>query len=366
MAQKSITLFRYNREVDVESILSRIGNDVYFLILNALIEKKASDTVYIVYNGKHDADKRIGNITVVFRKGFKNLPPECLDTDLLWVRGDKREYMSQLRRGTWKKRIFYGASSHFYPYKTWGYDAILVDEPEHYMTIAKRYPEIRPLMFIKPADERIFFKIPDAEKQYDVCIFSTLHKNPKAFDLLVAALPEMQFLVIGRDDVKTVEHLKGRPNIHWAGRVSQTQANLLLNQSKIGVVLSENDGAPRVILESMAAGLPQLLNNRLLIGKTYLADACGKIAGPESFPAAVRSLVENYRSYAPEIFFKEHYSIDRAAGQFAENLELLEKQPASRVRCRWLYVINNTDPVSRIRSHFIKRVTEKLHRVSGD
>jgi len=352
---RALTFLSYNRVVDVNDILLNIDNDLYYLIIRELIRKQVIKKAIIVYISDGYSETIINGIKILFVKKYSSLPKEALSTRFLWVRGDKKEYSPWIRAGVWKRRIFYGASSYYFPYRTYGYDGILVDENTHYKKIKESYTRPLPLKFIKPANEEVFRKLGDIPKKYDICVFSTLHKSPQTFRKLYALFPSLQYVIIGRDNLNEIEDLKDFCNITFAGFIPHSEANKLLNQSKIGVVLSEKDGAPRVIIESMSAGLPQLLNEKLVIGKSYLNENTGCFFGESNLKEKVEELLSKYQIMEPEKYYKEHFSLHKAVDQMENNIQKIDLLTDYSAFFKLKILFYNLFIIAKTRGHFMKR-----------
>ncbi len=81
------------------------------------------------------------------------------------------------------------------------------------------------------------------------------------------------------------------------------------------------DGAPRAILEYMAADLPVLVNSELLAGARYIGMEAGLVNSPEEFHLGIAELLDNHQSYSPRASFLEHYSFQKVIGKFVRIME---------------------------------------------
>ncbi len=107
------------------------------------------------------------------------------------------------------------------------------------------------------------FKPMDLEKKYDLIFVGRLVKN-KGVVLFLEAVKELdcRALIVGdgplRENIKLkIKNWKLKIDVYgWAK--DQTEVAKLLNQSKILVMPSYNEGGPRVVVEAMACGVPIL------------------------------------------------------------------------------------------------------------
>lgn len=349
----SFVVLRDHKRQESQSLPATVRHDIYCLILRRLQTAGVLRDVHVVFHSDRSEWFDVDGLNVYAVRSLADLPDACLTGDHLFVRGDKRPYLPALRRGKWSKWTFYGASRRFFPRYTWGYNGVFVDEPEHLDVIARNFPRILPLRFIKTADDRIFKPLPGAAKHYDVCCFGHMNSHPKNFKVLptvVKAKPQYRYVMIGRKDERLAQELdKICPTITYAGAVSQVEANRLLNQSRMGLILSAHDGAPRTILESMAAGLPQLVNRQLVAGRCYINERTGVVAEVVDFPERIDYMLETEDRFQAAAEFQVHFSPNRATQFFADNLAKIE---ASDIQDppRWQRVLLNTGPMAKLRA----------------
>jgi glycosyltransferase involved in cell wall biosynthesis len=112
-----------------------------------------------------------------------------------------------------------------------------------------------------------------------------------------------------------------RLSVEFTGEVSKDEVNRYINQSKIGVMCSRLDAAPRAIMEYMAADVPVLVNSELLSGARYVGRGGGLVRSPEDFHLGIAELLEAYQSYTPRSHYLEHYSFEKVTARFLEILE---------------------------------------------
>src|SRR3989338_5900732 len=110
------------------------------------------------------------------------------------------------------------------------------------------------------------FKPMDLEKKYDLIFVGRLEKN-KGIELFLEIVKKtgLRAIIVGKgslfEDIKfKIENWKLKITVHGWAKDSQEVAKLL-NQSKVMVMSSYNEGGPRVVLEAMACGLPVLATN---------------------------------------------------------------------------------------------------------
>ncbi|RMG62313.1 MAG: glycosyltransferase [Calditrichaeota bacterium] len=248
--------------------------------------------------------------------------------DILWVEGTHLPaYLKQifaLCRDSFK--IIY--SKDWKPWKVRGleqYDFCLVDEDWQIRKVKKHAPGVEAGVWDKLIDyQRLHIPLPE-EKKYDVCYVAYFRRR-KNHELLFESLAQLKdrpirTLCVGDDRENRMERLKQWTRelgieVHFMGEVPKVEVNRLMNQSRMGVMCAEDDAAPRVILEYMAADLPVLVNRRLLAGARYVGPEAGRVVPPEQFADGIRTMLDSLESFQPRRYFLEHFSKPRVVKKF--------------------------------------------------
>lgn len=210
------------------------------------------------------------------------------------------------------------------------YDLCLVDEEWEVDEVRKYHPHVQCAIWDKLIDyEQTHFPIP-SEKIFDVCYVAYLRPR-KNHALLFQALGKVKerklsCVCIGDDRKGNRAELERLAreleiNVHFTGEVSKAEVNRLVNQSKIGVMCTVLDAAPRAILEYLAADVPVLVNAELWAGARYVGPEAGLVKSPEEFHLGLVELIENYRDYSPRAHFLENYSFEKVMAKFLGILE---------------------------------------------
>ncbi len=209
------------------------------------------------------------------------------------------------------------------------YDLCLVDEEWEVAEVAKYHPRVQCAIWDKLIDyEQTHFPLA-CEKIYDVCYVAYLRPR-KNHELLFHALAKVKdrklSCVCVGDDRKgnraELEKLAAalEINVHFTGEVSKAEVNRYVNQSKIGVMCTVLDAAPRAILEYLAADVPVLVNAELWAGARYVGPAAGLVKSPEEFHLGLAELVENFRSYSPRAYLLQSYSFEKVMNRLVNTL----------------------------------------------
>jgi glycosyltransferase involved in cell wall biosynthesis len=184
-------------------------------------------------------------------------------------------------------------------------------------------------------------------KKYDICNVAYL-RSRKRHDVLVRAMArladrDLSCVVVGNDP----KQYRGKANafpeelrdlarrldvrVDFVGEVTKDRVNEYVNQSRIGVICSRKDAAPRAMLEYMAADVPVLVASDLYAGTRYVGPSAGIVRPIEEFHTGIVELLENLDRYAPRAHLLEHYSSASAGDKMVGILEragLLEGRAA--------------------------------------
>ncbi|MEX0785043.1 MAG: glycosyltransferase family 4 protein [Dehalococcoidia bacterium] len=215
------------------------------------------------------------------------------------------------------------------------YDLCLVDEEEHVAKVRSVAPNIHVAVWDKVVDYEETFRPLPREKRYDICYVARISSRKKHRRLLraMAKLKDRQLTCVcvggttmgGIDHpghvalLAELRHLADELGIsvEFVGRVSQEQVNEYLNMSRIGVICSEKDGAPRALLEYLAADLAVLVSSQLCGGRRFVTPETGLIRSRKEFHAGIVQLLDTRDRFHPRAHLVRHYSFDQVMDRMA-------------------------------------------------
>jgi glycosyltransferase involved in cell wall biosynthesis len=246
--------------------------------------------------------------------------------DVLWVEGRQDgAYLDQaLALCQSSFRLTY--TQYWKPWKVDGVDRFqlcLVDEERHVESMRRHRPGVRAAVWDKLIDHEGFRPL-GLEKAYDLCYVAYLRPR-KEHELLfraMAALPERRLKAVcvggDRNDYRReLERMAGEYGVdaHFTGEADRAGVNEYVNRSRIGVICSRKDAAPRALLEYMAADVPVLVNAELRAGTRYVAPRAGLVCAPERFHEGIAALLDRPEAFQPRAHFLEHYSRDKVVAR---------------------------------------------------
>jgi glycosyltransferase involved in cell wall biosynthesis len=200
------------------------------------------------------------------------------------------------------------------------FDLYLVDEPSAIDELKRRAPHICVLEYTKQVDYvRTFVPRPE-DKEYDFVVTGAVCQA-KGQDVVIRAASLIQqrygrslrccFVGAERFEPGWEAGLKHMArdegvDVTFTGQVDPATVNTLLNKSRVGVVPSWWEVAPRALLEYMAADLPVVVNARLKSGLKYVHSGAGLVAEPEEMAHAMWHVLNNRSSFHPrDILIRE-------------------------------------------------------------
>ncbi len=228
-------------------------------------KQKVKDIIFNVKNKKF-----IQKFVNDFSECFK-----CPKPSLTFFRGGFKCYDEIVKRNQkfFGLSLYLGAGKRLFPQYGGKYDTILLESEFDFSNNHKFSP------FYKTANPSIFKPLNINSKKYDLCWpnnFSQIrYKGQKFF---ISSISKSKFL----RSLKIV-HCGNNPeagnklckkynvnNIEFKGWLERPKLNKLLNQSKFGIVTSnQSDGCPRISTEILTSGTPLLIRNQTRILKYY-------------------------------------------------------------------------------------------------
>jgi glycosyltransferase involved in cell wall biosynthesis len=190
------------------------------------------------------------------------------------------------------------------------FDLVITGAQWQSEVVRSRHPGMRTIVMpIGPefASELTFHQL-NLPKIYDV-IYVAAAQAYKRHDILFDALAKLPrslraLCVCGYGEL--VDDLRSRVDrlgitVDFVGPpgVPFHDVNRLMNQSRIGVVCGEDDGAPAILTEYMLAGIPVLANSALSCGLQYITPQTGRTASADDFHEGICDLLKRADTLRP-------------------------------------------------------------------
>ncbi|MEX1081853.1 MAG: glycosyltransferase [Halofilum sp. (in: g-proteobacteria)] len=104
-------------------------------------------------------------------------------------------------------------------------------------------------------------------------------------------------------------------------RMSQQELNVLLNRSKVNLLLSLKEGSNRALFEGFFAGTPALLlRENVGVNKDYVNEYTGRLVDEQSLPDELVYMKQNWDWFQPRQWAMDNISFSRSTERIAEHL----------------------------------------------
>lgn len=314
---KSFWLFRsnirhleyYHEYKDLQTFKNKC-HDYYLLLPLWLLENdyfdeviiwRLSDTVKpdIVFNinGKKYYQRWVRN----FIQTLKYASP-----DISFWRGGFKEYddMTRFHLEHFGFKLYLGAGRRIFPQWNGNYNVFLLEDRSDFVKNLNCIP------FYKTASPEIFKPLGIKQKKYDICwpcnFEQIKYKGQKLFLNTVASCPYLKSLKIvhcgNKQEVgKQMCKNLNIHNIEFLGHISREKLNEVLNQSKFGLNLSnEQDGCPRVSTEILMSGTPLIIRNTTRLLPYFKKKGVVEVTG-DNIIRKISFAMKNYSKLLTEV-----------------------------------------------------------------
>lgn len=297
-----------------------LETDSYVLLARKLIERGVITGAVFVYNDPAQPGPAEFDITPNIKGYFFSYAKKFITRYNFWgvfVRGNWQEHKDLFLKLSFRRSFFYAADNKFLPAHINGnkFDTILVDDNYQKRVVRQNCPEARPVVFDKPVSERIFYPRP-VKKTYDLCYIANF-RQWKNHNMLFRALRSLKFrgynlkialAGVVRPNERELQTMlfKYDVNARVFEKVNQAKVAHVLRQSKFSIQLGELDANPRSMTESLACGVPVLVNRKLEGGLHLVNKQTGAKTSLAKLDKGIEQMLENYDNYDAYGYFREN------------------------------------------------------------
>jgi glycosyltransferase involved in cell wall biosynthesis len=294
-------ILKYSEAIDF------VVTDTYFNLLKTLVEKKVIKKLFIIVKSREESArfsefgiyKINNNIEIIYPPNLSAAESYigCINNnDIIWARGTSKLWEQFLLRHMHARKVLYNLA--YLNTDVQIYDLIFGDEDSQFKEIMnhKYFFELN-----KSANESIFYPI-NIEKKYDLISIGTISKRKGQLRLIRAAkklntLIRIALPGVCRDDGYKEKCInlakKSKLELYFPGLVSRTQLNLLISQSRLHVLASRNEQAPRSVIEASCCGIPSVITHRIGGGKNYINKKTGLISHEYLLSRSIKKALES-------------------------------------------------------------------------
>lgn len=210
------------------------------------------DVVEVVYWGGKRRKRYSPQKSVVWTPSLKKYRPP-FEPEIIFARGGFPEYHSVLKRYPAAFKIYYGAGRRHLPIKGFSdYQLTLQDSPRQLSRAKRKFPNIKHVLWTKPAPPQFYPRDVGEPKEYDVCyIANGGQAKIKRIPWVYKTVPEdLKVLHLGLPS-----GLKPPKNV-TCKRVLKNDMPEWISKCWVGIIpYSRVDSAPRALPEMLACGL---------------------------------------------------------------------------------------------------------------
>ncbi len=187
-------------------------------------------------------------------------------------------------------------------------------------------------------DHRRFVPLPNVAKVYDA-VYIANYKKYKRCHSYFRALAQVKAQGLkaamvsdswggSRDEALALaRHYGVLDMVDFYENLKQPELNVVLNRSKVVVLLSLKEGSNRSIFEGFAADVPGIvLSENVGVNKTYLNAQTGMLVDEPDLPAALLHFKSDWRKYNPRAWALLNISPEKTTGKLAACLSSLAKE----------------------------------------
>ncbi len=224
---------------------------------------------------------------------------------------------------------------------------VMATEIQDYQFLTRLQSNLIPVRFGASdwANPSIFKPTAGIEKRYDAVmvakwarfkrhhiLFQAIQRlRDTSFRLALVALSFPPY----REEIETlldIYHI--RPNVRIFEDLSQQELNKILNQSKVNILLSLQEGSNRSLFEGFFAGVPGLaLKNSIGLQKDYFTPQTGKLIKEKNLGAKLLYFREHWPDFNPRTWALANISPEKTTGKLNTVLKELAKKRGEQWTC---------------------------------
>jgi len=302
------------------------SSDFYTVLCSELLNHYAQVEIWYQEDSKHKAFNafvhKSGLVERFWPKGYLGLS-DMDRPDILFIRGDKKDYHPVLKTFPDSFKIYYPAGNYYNPPSQFAWDLVFADDPRHAEEVRKETPYLVEL-FRKSCVDRCF---PGGKGDGAVDIYFTCNapqyelKGLRFFLRIMRDLKAVSALCVGLKDENMEKEFKGLP-VYFTGFVPRRHVGELMARCRMGLILStERDGSPRVLQEYICSDLPVVVRESTAHSPLYVNPMTGVASSDENMVKTILRVLESRGTFAPREYFMENLTIERSAAHIHDLIE---------------------------------------------
>lgn len=184
----------------------------------------------------------------------------------------------------------------------------------------------------------VFFRIDDTEKYYDAIYIANYNpiKRVERFILAVFRIQKIRpgfraaLVLAGHGDKKKqikdiISRFERSVNIDYFDAMGQDQLNVILNRSKVNMLISFREGSNKGLAEGLFSGTPALLMAENSGGNhVHMNEFTGKVVKDRNLESAMLWFSDNYQELSPDAWVQQNMSPEVSAAKLSSVLKKYE------------------------------------------
>ncbi len=309
------------------------STDYYTVLCDELLNHYAQVEIWYQEDLHHKAFNafvhRSGLVERFWPKGYSGISEQDRP-DILFVRGDKKDYYPVLREFRDTFKIYYSAGNYYCPPSQFGWDLVFVDDPRHIEEVREKAACPAVELFRKSCVDRYF---PGRKGNGAVDIYFTCNapqaniKGLRFFLRIMRDLKDVSALCVGLKDTGMEKEFRGLP-VHFTGFVPRTYVGELMARCRIGLILSgKEDGSPRVLEEYLCSGLPVVIREVATYSPVYINPMTGVASSDENMSKTILRVLGNEKGFSPREHFMNNLTMEISARHIHDLIEKHDGPP---------------------------------------
>lgn len=208
-------------------------------------------------------------------------------------------------------------------------------------------------------DNRVFYPLDHAKKEYDIIMVANWGDVKRHYHLFKAVAKcknksDLRVALVGTPWPNALKQIQEMAlyynvdqNIDYFEKISQKEVNMLLNKSKICLLLSKKEGFNKAIIEAMFSNIPVFLLKGFNYGQHY--DYINSKTGDFVEPSELTEFIENIDSvlskgeFSPNEWVRDHMTVEKTTEKLIASLSEVEEKWDLRINKKLDRKINNPD-----------------------
>jgi glycosyltransferase involved in cell wall biosynthesis len=311
--------------VTASPALETISSDPYVNVLRSLAGTGIVDQVFVIVKTREDSVRFAGfgvhkdslKVEIVFppnmAAAWEFVGPLDSD-DVVWTRGTSPFWSKELEKLPQVRKILYNTARLLADVSI--YDLVFAEEDTPFQQIKKHPFRFH---FTKSCNESVFAPTGD-DKVYDFITAGYVLERKGQLKVIKAAaklLGRVNLVFPGniRDEAYHRECVSVAANldvcVEFPGHVDRSELATLYSRSRVNVLASWGEHAPRVLLEAACCDVPSVVTDRVGGAKNHITPKTGVVCKERRLAKTMKKVHDRWES-SPREGYMESFSSQRA------------------------------------------------------